>query len=76
MFPDVEGEDGTEAVGDGVAGVGALEDGEGAFFIGGEPDPAGAEKGGAFGFELGFESVEGAPLFLDLSKEIAGRRRQ
>ena len=55
VFPDVEGEEGAEMpglaghdAGDGVAGVGLLGDDEGAIGIGGEPDPAGAEEGGAF----------------------------
>ena len=41
VFPDVEGEEGPEAVGDGVVGAGVLADGQGAGGIGLEPDPSG-----------------------------------
>ena len=78
MLPDVEGEDGLEAFGDGVAGAGLLGDGEGAVRRGGEPDPAGAEEADAFGDEVVLEGVEGAPLLEDLLHEFAGliRRRR
>ena len=84
MFPDVEGEEGLEA-GDGrsfdrlrnrhraanrVVRAGLLGDDEGAVGGGGEPYPAGAEEGEAFGDEVGFEGVEGAPLRLDLGEEF------
>ncbi len=70
VLPDVEGEERAEAFGDGVAGAGLLSDNEGAVGGGGEPDPAGAEEGGAFGFEFGKEGFEGAPLFLYLGYEL------
>ena len=73
MLPDVEGEQRLEAGGDGVASVGALEDEEGAGAVGGEPYPAGAEEARAFGFEVGFEGVEGAPLLFDLHLKMPGR---
>ena len=66
MFPDVEGEKGLEALCHGIAGVGLLGDDEGAVFVGGEPDPAGAEEADALGFEVGLEGGEGAPLLFDL----------
>ncbi len=59
----------------GVVSAGALKDGEGAVFVGDEPDPAGAEEGGAFCFKFGFEGVETTPLFLDLSLEMPDRSR-
>ena len=75
VFPDVEGEEGAEAVGDGVVGAGVLADGQGAGGIGLEPDPAGAEEADALGDELFLEGFEGAPLGFDLGLEGAGRGR-
>ena len=75
VLPDVEGEDGFEAVGDGVIRIGVLCDGQFALGIRLQSHPAGAEEADAFGFELGFEGVEGAPLFLDLGFEMPGRGR-
>ena len=72
MLPDVEGEDGAEALGEGVAGAGLLGDGEGAVGGGGEPDPAGAEEPDALGDKVVLEGIEGAPLFYDLLHEFAG----
>ena len=69
MFPDVEGEEGAEAVGDGVVGAGVLADGQGAGGIGLEPDPAGAEEADALGDELFLEGCDGAPLLGDLLAE-------
>ena len=66
MLPDVEGEEGLEAVSDGVIGVGVLADGKGAVGIGLEPDPAGAEEANTFRFKFRLEGVEGTPLLLDL----------
>ena len=66
VFPDVEGEEGAEAMGDGVVGAGVLADGQGAGGIGLEPDPAGAEEADALGDELFLEGLEGAPLGFDL----------
>ena len=71
VLPDIEGEQGLVASGDGVAGIGLLGDVKGAFFIGGEPYPAAAEEGDALGLELGLEGVEGAPLLLDLTEQLA-----
>ena len=75
VFPDVEGEEGAEAVGDGVIGAGVLADGQGAGGVGLEPDPAGAEEADALGDELFPEGVEGAPLGFDLGLQGAGRGR-
>lgn len=75
VLPDVEGEEGFEVVSDGVVGVGVLGDGEGAFCIGLEPDPAGAKEGGAFGFELSFEGIYTPPLLHDGIQEMPGRSR-
>ena len=69
VFPDVEGEEGAEAVGDGVVGAGVLADGQGAGGIGLEPDPAGAEEADALGDELFLEGFEGAPLGFDLGDQ-------
>ena len=63
VLPDVEGEDGAEAVGDGIVGVGVLGDGELAGGGGLEPNPATTEKAYAFGFEVGFERIDTSPLF-------------
>ena len=71
VFPDVEGEQRGEAFGDGVVGAGLLGDDQGAVFLCGEPYPTTAEETDAFGFELGFEGIEGAPLLLDLLNESA-----
>ena len=73
VFPDVEGKEGLEALGDRVVRAGLLGDDEGAVEGCGEPDPAGAEEGDAFGDEVGLEGVEGAPLLLDLGFEMPGR---
>ncbi len=70
VLPDVEGKDGFEGFGDGVAGAGLLSDDEGAVSGGGKPDPAGAEEAGALGDEVVLEGVEGAPLLLDLRDEF------
>ena len=69
VFPDVEGEERGEAVGGGGVGAGVLADGESAGGIGLEPDPAGAEEGGAFRFEVGLEVFEGAPLLPDAGRQ-------
>ena len=73
VLPDVEGEQGFEAFREGVAGVGFLGDDQGAVFLCGEPHPAAAEEGDAFGLELGFEGIEVTPLLLDLSCLITRR---
>ncbi len=70
VLPYIESEERAEALGDGVAGAGLLSDNEGVVRGGGEPNPARAEEGGAFGFEFGLEGFEGAPLFLDLGYEL------
>ncbi len=72
VFPDVEGEQGPQAAGDGVAGIGFLGDLESPIFVGGEPDPAAAEEGDAAGFEFGLEGSEASPLFVNLGGEGAG----
>ena len=66
VLPDVEGEEGAEAVGDGVVGAGVLADGQGAGGIGLEPHPPGAEEADALGDELFLEGLEGAPLGFEL----------
>ena len=66
VLPDVEGQEGAEAVGDGVVGAGVLADGQGAGGIGLEPHPAGPEEADALGNELFLEGLEGAPLGFDL----------
>ena len=66
VLPDVKGEDGLEAAGEGVAGAGFLGDGECAVGGAGKPYPAAAEEADAFGFEVGLEGGEGAPLALYL----------
>ena len=66
VLPDVEGEEGLEAVSYGVVGIGILRDGELAIGVGLEPHPAGAEEGCALGFEVGLEGVEGGPLLGNL----------
>ena len=70
MLPDIEGQQRLQTLRKRVASVGFLGDEEGAVGGGGEPDPAGAEEGGAFGDEVGLEGGEGAPLLLDLRQEI------
>ncbi len=66
VLPNVISEDGTETVGNGVIGAGVLADGQRAGRIRLEPDPAGAEEGGAFLHEFSLEGVEAPPLFDDL----------
>ena len=65
VLPNVEGQEGLEAAGDGVAGAGLLGDLQGAVGGGGKPYPAAAEKACAFSFEVCLEGIEGAPLGLD-----------
>ena len=71
VLPDVEGEEGFEAVGDGVVGVGVLGDAQLPCLVGLEPDPAGAEEANTLRLEVGLEGVEGAPLLDNL---LAKRR--
>ena len=73
VFPDVEGEQGPQAAGDGVAGIGFLGNLQGAVLVGGEPDPAAAEEGDAALFEFGLEGGEAPPLFVDLGGARADR---
>ncbi len=75
MFPNIKGENGAEAVGDGVVGAGVLADGQLAGVIGLEPDPAGTEEADAFGFKIFLEGFKGAPLGLDLGFQMSGRGR-
>ena len=72
VLPYVEGEDGGEAAGQGVAGAGLLGDGQCAVRGGGKPYPAAAEQACAFGFEVCLEGVQGAPLKEDLVQEMPG----
>ena len=69
VFPDVEGEQGFEALGDGVVRSGLLGDDQGAVFLCGEPHPAAAEEGDAFGLELGLEGIHTPPLLQDLGRQ-------
>ena len=69
MLPDIEGQNRLEAVSDGVVGVGVLADGELAFRVRLEPDPAGTEEANTFRFKFRLEGVEGAPLLGDLLSE-------
>ena len=69
VLPDVEGEEGFEAVGDRVVGVSILGNAQLPSFVGLEPYPTASEEGCALGFELGLESVEGAPLLGDLLRQ-------
>ena len=62
VLPDVEGEDGLEAVGHRVIGVGILGNGQFSFLVGLQPYPAAAEQAHAFGLEIGLEGVYVAPL--------------
>jgi len=73
MLPDIERQNRLQALGERVVGVRLLGDDEGAVGGGGEPDPAGAEEGGAFGDEIGLEGVYSPPLFHNLSLEMPGR---
>ena len=73
VLPDIEGQERFESLGDGIACTGFLGDDEGAVGGGGQPDPAGAEEGNAFGDEIGLEGVEGAPLVDYLFLEMPGR---
>ncbi len=73
VLPDIEGQQRPESVGDGVVGAGALEDREGAVFVGGKPHPTGAENADAFGFELGLERLETPPLLIDTGGQMARR---
>ena len=73
MLPDIEGKQRLQALGERVVGVRLLGDDEGAVGGGGEPDPAGAEEGGAFGDEVGLEGGYSSPLFHNLSLEMPGR---
>lgn len=66
MFPNVEGKKGAESMGDGVIGAGVLADAQCSGRIRLEPDPAGAEEGGAFLHEFSLEGVKAPPLFNDL----------
>ena len=67
MLPNIKRQQRLQPLGDRIIRTGLLGDDEGAIGGGGKPDPAGAEEGDAFGDEVGFEGVEGAPLLLDLS---------
>jgi len=65
VLPDVEGEEGAEAVHDGVISVGVLSDRQLTLGIGLEPNPAGAKEADAFGLELCLEGVQVPPLLGD-----------
>ena len=69
VLPDVKGEERFEALGDGVIGAGLLGDDQGAIFLRGEPYPAAAKEGDAFGLELGLEGIHTPPLLQDLGRQ-------
>lgn len=73
MLPNIKGEEGAEAAGDGVAGARFLRDHQCAVRSSGQPDPSGAEEANAFGDKLFPEGFEGAPLGLDLGFQMSGR---
>ena len=75
VLPYVEGEEGLEAVCDGVIRIGVLADGQLAFGIGLQPYPTGAKEPDSLGLELGLEGIEGVPLLLNLSNDLACRSR-
>ena len=70
VFPDIEGQQRPQVVGDGVVGARVLGDGKGSVGRRGlEPDPAAAEEAGAFLLEFGLEGFQGAPLGFYLRHE-------
>lgn len=73
VLPNVEGQKGLQALGNGVGSAGFLRDDQGAISLSGEPYPAAAKKAYAFGNELFFESVETPPLLHDLIDHLACR---
>ncbi len=66
VFPDVEGQEGFEALGDGVASVRFLGYHQGAVGVGGEPDPAATKEAHAFCFEFCLEGIQASPLLYNL----------
>ena len=75
MLPNIKRQQRLQPLGDRIVCAGLLCDDEGAVGGGGEPDPAGAEEGDAFGDEVGFEGVDTSPLRLDLGLQMPGRSR-
>jgi len=73
MLPHIERQNRLQTLRKRIIRIRLLGDDEGAVGGGGEPDPAGAEEGGAFGDEVGFEGVDCPPLFHNLSLEMPGR---
>ncbi len=70
VFPDVDGEEGSVVVGERVAGVGGVEDGD-VFVVLGEPGPARAEVGHSLGREVLEELLNAAPLVHDEFSEFS-----
>ena len=75
VLPDIKRQQRLETLGDWIVRAGLLSYDEGAVGGGGEPDPAGAEEGDAFGDEVGLEGVDTSPLLLDLGLQMPGRGR-
>ena len=73
VLPDVEGQQGLQAFGHGVASVGFLGNHQGTVSLSGEPYPTAAEETDALGFELGLEGVETPPLLLNLCLNLPRR---
>ena len=72
VLPDVEGQEGLEALAHRVAGIRLLGDHQFAFRVGGEPHPAAAEEACALRHEFLLEGVEPAEIAVDRRGEFAG----
>jgi hypothetical protein len=70
VLPDINGQEGLVPAGEGVSGVGGVEDGDVVLVLG-KPGPAGAEVGHCLVGELLEEFVDGAPLGYDDFLELA-----
>ena len=61
VLPDIEGQNGLEAMHHGIICTRVLGNGERAGGIGMEPDPAGAKQANTLRFKLRFEGVDAPP---------------